>query len=224
MSESERAELEELQRRTYGRDGDLGLDRGAQERLRLLRGDVPLGEGAGSSDPSFRDLRTTSPEEVVTPGDASSSIRLAGPTRLGKRWIGLWAASVVATALIVLAGTIWATGAPGREVAALQLSESEKWAENGFADAFATDDFHGLTILRTGGSEGGPGSCLVVLSTVSTDGALYINGCSAGSFPASVQATVTPEMPPELVAEYPEGSGLHFSIDGDTVKVRSDAP
>lgn len=219
MDESERTELEGLRRRAYGRDATAGIDAEARERLRLLEGRAEPVEHAGT-------LSTSSGQQAAaragaqSSGDGSRRAPASFAGRLGGTGIALWAVSIVATGLLVFAATVWATGDRGREVGELQLREAEQGADSGFGDALTTDDFYGLTVIRT---EDSREFCLLVFPTDSADGGLASRGCTAGSFPAVVQMTVAEEMPAQLVAEFREGTGLRFSLDGETVKVQSDS-
>ncbi|WP_409047499.1 hypothetical protein AB2L57_15370 [Microbacterium sp. HA-8] len=97
-------------------------------------------------------------------------------------------------------------------------------------EAFA--GFFGLAIYRmpggwTGGRVGD--ECLLIMDAASIEpesnsfsGPIY-SGCAAGGFAATVQLSVTSELPDELRDEFAEGTGLRFIEDGDEVVVLSDA-
>ncbi|QHC58866.1 hypothetical protein [Rathayibacter sp. VKM Ac-2760] len=212
MDESERSELADLRRRAYGRGGEegrgaeAGLDAPARARLRLLEERAATG---GQARPV-----------VVDP------VPRRAAARIGRRAVVLWAASLVLTAAAVLAAASWFSSAADADVAVLPLNATQRWAGSGFAEAVATDDFSGLTVVRSegGGPADDPDLCLLVVATAPSDGNVLVDGCSAGSFPATAQLTVASGMPDALVARFGEGRGLRFTLDGDTVTVQTDAP
>jgi hypothetical protein len=94
-------------------------------------------------------------------------------------------------------------------------------------------EFYGLsafTIPAQFMGEQESASCLMLIESSQMDiegnsfnGRIY-NGCGAGEFPAIIQVPVTRELPAELRAEFPEGSGLQFILEGSEVIVLSDQP
>ncbi|MDY0912984.1 hypothetical protein [Rathayibacter festucae] len=218
MDESERGELAELRRRAYGRGTGPALEAPERARLRLLEGRAVPGTGR----PKPRDPHDEAPEEPETPSLEQAPAPVAG--RIHRRVVVLWALSLVATAVVASALTAAVTGPADPVVAVLPLSASDRWTGSGFADVVGTEDFHGLTFLRSsgGGPPTSPDQCLAGVPTESDGGALVVNGCSAGSFPAVAQTTVRNGMPEQLVAEFGEGTGLRFTLDGDAVRVQTD--
>ncbi|PPH61799.1 spermidine/putrescine ABC transporter permease, partial [Rathayibacter sp. AY1D7] len=53
---------------------------------------------------------------------------------------------------------------------------------------------------------------------------LFFQGCTAGAFPAVAQFTVTSAAPEALRERFPIGTSLRFALEGDEIRVRSDAP
>ena len=220
--EREQDELDGLRRRAYGRGAGPALDASGWARLRLLE------ERAAPTAVSRSADRAADPEPAPPVESASAEPVTApppaAPVRSGRRLAVLWALSLVATAVLAGLTTAWATSSTSRDTAVLPLGASDRWTGSGFADVVATEDFYGLTFLRSSG--GGPPDdldlCLVAVPTETSGGGLVINGCSAGSFPAVAQTTVRAGMPEPLVTEFGEGTGLRFTLDGDTVRVRRD--
>ncbi|NRG42526.1 hypothetical protein HRK28_16555 [Rathayibacter sp. VKM Ac-2835] len=223
MDESERRELAELRRRAYGRGAGPELEAPEQARLRLLEGRAAPGPAhPDPHEPHREPAEAPETSAPVPPSPEPPPPAVAG--RIRRRVTVLWALSVVTTAVVASAATVWVTGSADPVVAVLPLSASDRWTGSGFADVVATEDFHGLILLRSsgGGPPTSPDQCLVAVPTESDDGGLVVNGCSAGSFPAVAQTTVRNGMPEELVAEFGEGTGLRFTLDGDTVRVQTD--
>ncbi|NQX18122.1 hypothetical protein [Rathayibacter sp. VKM Ac-2857] len=223
MDESERGELAELRRRAYGRGTGPALAAPERARLRLLEGRaVPGTARPEPRDPHHEPTETPETSSAEPPSPETPPPPVAG--RFRRRVTVLWALSLVATAVVASALTAGVTGPADPVVAVLPLSASDRWTGSGFADVVATEDFHGLTFLRSsgGGPPTSPDQCLVGVPTESDDGGLVVNGCSAGSFPAVAQTTVRNGMPEQLVAEFGEGTGLRFTLDGDTVRVQTD--
>ena len=222
QDEQEQSELDGLRRRAYGRGAGPALDAPGWARLRLLE------ERAAPTAVSRSADRAADPEPAPPVESASAEPTTtppaAVPVRSGMLLAVLWALSLVATAVLAGLTTAWATSSTARDTAVLPLSASDRWTGSGFADVVATEDFYGLTFLRSSG--GGPPDdldlCLVAVPTETSGGGLVINGCSAGSFPAVAQTTVRAGMPEPLVTEFGEGTGLRFTLDGDTVRVRRD--
>lgn len=235
--EREQGELNRLRRRAYGRGPGPALDAPGWARLRLLEERAapsaasrpadraadpePMPPvGSASAEPAFAEPESAEPGSVET----ATAPPAAAPVRSGRRLAVLWALSLVATAVIAGLATAWATSSTSRDTAVLPLGASDRWTGSGFADVVATEDFYGLTFLRSSG--GGPPDdldlCLVAVPTETSGGGLVINGCSAGSFSAVAQTTVRAGMPEPLVAEFGEGTGLRFILDGDTVRVQRD--
>ena len=218
--EQEQSELDGLRRRAYGRGAGPALDAPGWARLRLLE------ERAAPTAATRPADRAAEPEPTPPVESASAEPTTTPPAAVPvrRRLAVLWALSLVATAVLAGLTTAWATSSTARDTAVLPLSASDRWTGSGFADVVATEDFYGLTFLRSSG--GGPPDdldlCLVAVPTETSGGGLVINGCSAGSFPAVAQTTVRAGMPEPLVTEFGEGTGLRFTLDGDTVRVRRD--
>jgi hypothetical protein len=188
-------ELRELQRRAYGRRPD--LEPRELARLRTLESGGPL---------------------LAEEPDSAPRPQIGRPLAL------LWAASlVVAVAAGAGAGaTLWATTAPDHEVASLPLAPAEDLPRFGGAEStLASAPFHGLRLVkRPSGDDGG--ACLSVVLAASGESVIVSSGCSARSFPATAQLTVSSSLPAELREQFGEGSGLRFVLEGETVHVRSD--
>ena len=186
-------ELRELQRRAYGRRPD--LEPRELARLRALESGGPL--------------LAEEPEPAPRPP-------ISRPIAL------LWAASLVVAVAAGAGAALWATTAPDHEVASLPLTPAEDLPRFGGAEStLASEPFHGLRLVkRPSGDDGG--ACLSVVLAASGESVIVSSGCSARSFPATAQLTVSSSLPAELREEFGEGSGLRFVLEGETVHVRSD--
>lgn len=99
----------------------------------------------------------------------------------------------------------------------------------GYADYFGLTTFAGSTQIDSAGNRA---ECLFLIETSDapwTDddgtfqGGFRYGGCGAGSFPATVEFVVTPELPAAFRQRFPVGSAVQFVRDGDRVGVFSDA-
>ncbi|QIG38493.1 hypothetical protein G5T42_02520 [Microbacterium sp. 4R-513] len=160
-------------------------------------------------------------------------------------WVpSLWFASLVVVAVLAGVWTLTTTltiftpiqrDADGHQVAVLEVDPDFVMPQ-----IFGTTspgyvgfhEFYGLTVVATPGSWVGgydnDGKCLLLVRTTDIDddhqvvnGPIF-NGCSAGSFPATVELVVSRELPDEVRERFPEGSALQFVLDGDRVGVFSD--
>jgi hypothetical protein len=150
----------------------------------------------------------------------------------------LWVASLL-VAILVAASVSWAVTrevqADPQQVAVLGTNPDQR-----LPTVFGVDpdgqrfaDFYGLTVvaLKGRGWMGGSADdfCLLLMESEkierdsnSYSGEVY-GGCGAGTFPASVQVSVTDDLPAELRDRFPEGSALRFVLGDGEVAVLSDA-
>lgn len=247
MDDQRPDELAELQRRAYGRGSDIERDPGALARLSALEARVRPALGTalpGAVVPA--DSGDAAPEDAAPPADASADeasdpLGHVPPRRSRRRGLLLLAA-LAATAAVAAGATLLATaedGQPGREVAVLPLSNGTDlpgWEGLGFDGSVTTEDFGGLTVVRqslpadTGLTvvrqrrSSSAGSCLSIVRTAEPQDGLFFQGCTAGAFPAVAQFTVTSAAPEALRERFPIGTSLRFALEGDEIRVRSDAP
>ncbi|MBO0983765.1 hypothetical protein [Rathayibacter sp. SD072] len=221
MDEAPHDELRALQRRASARLPDLGPEE--WERLRALEGGAAAAappEPVGTREPAEppRDPQGPGPD-----GDPPAALLDGEPQRPVRRRIPLLrAASLVAAALLGAGVTTWAAAPDDREVATLRLAPAEDlpgWG--GSEDTLASEVFHGLRMVKRPSGEDG-GSCLYVVPAESDASGIVYSGCSARSFPATAQLTVSPSLPSELRDAFGDGSGLRFVLEGETVHVSSD--
>jgi hypothetical protein len=241
-------ELAELQRRAYGRGSDIERDPGALARLSALEARVRPAPGTARPDaaaPGNAITEDAAPDDAAPPADASADevsepLGHAPPRRSRRRSLLLLAA-LAATAAVAVGATLLATagdGQPGREVAVLPLSNGTDlpgWEGLGFDGSVTTEDFGGLTVVRqslpadTGLTvvrqrrSSSAGSCLSIVRTADPQDGLFFQGCTAGAFPAVAQFTVTSAAPEALRERFPIGTSLRFALEGDEIRVRSDA-
>lgn len=198
--------------------------------------------------PSDPDAEAPADDRATEPGDAQphgpesrgAVPNSAGPRRSNRRKrIGLlWACSLVLVA--VIAGFGGAAMTEATRIAPFDVEATQvgvlKPDPNadvpgilGSADdgtvMFA--DFHGMRAASVSSYwSGGSSPCLQIMSSAdlatatddSFSGMMY-GACGAGAFPAAVQFLVTPELPEELRAVFPEGSALQFVLQDDRVVV-----
>ncbi|AZZ56430.1 hypothetical protein [Rathayibacter iranicus] len=218
-------ELAELQRRAYGRRSDIERDPGALARLHHL--EARERRGANEPAPSLltRDEPTLAQEDAVAPPEDMPS---AGGSGAPKRRLLLHLAALAATAALAVGATLVVTSAaepPGRETAVLPLTSGTDipgWEDLGFEGSLTTEDFDGLTVVKQR-SGGDGGACLYVVRTVDPREGPFHSGCTANSFPAIAQFTVSSVSPEALQERFPVGSALQFILRGEEVHVVSDA-
>ena len=218
----------------------------------LVRGQSPTSTPAPGIDPvpAANPIPTADPVRAADPAPTAAEAPPAAPRdrrgwtrkRITLTWIASVVVAVVASTAItsVVARRVQADP---REVAVLGVDSFATWpgifagsqelasGPNGPVqrDAFAA--FHGMAAYSVGGGwlAGVPGEvCLLVLDSAlilpdsnSISGPTYV-GCSAGGFAASVQFTVSSELPDGLREAFPDGTGLQFVLDGDEVVVLMD--
>ncbi|OOB91437.1 hypothetical protein [Rathayibacter sp. VKM Ac-2630] len=222
MDEPAHDELRALQRRAYGRGPDLAP--GEWSRLRALEAAAAPRSGPVSRGPvaEAAPVATEDPfgETDPAPPDAAPGTPRSASARLPR--LLLRAAALVAAALLGAGVTTLAAGSDSREVATLRLAPADDLAGwGGSEDTLASDDFHGLRVVKRPSGEDG-GSCLYVVPAESDASGIVYSGCSARSFPATAQLTVSPSLPSELRDAFGDGSGLRFVLAGETVHVSSD--
>lgn len=225
-------ELAELRRRAYGRRPDIERDPGALARLHDLEArqrrvaneptpplpnrDEPARAAEDAVDP---------PEDAVPPPEAALSARASGAPR---RHLLLQLVALAATAALAVGATLLVTRAsepPGREAAVLPLTSGTDipgWEDLGFEGALTTEDFDGLTVVKQHSGRDG-GSCLYIVRTVDPREGPFHSGCTANSFPAIAQFTVSDASPEALRDQFPVGTALQFVLRGEEVHVVSDA-
>ncbi len=99
----------------------------------------------------------------------------------------------------------------------------------GYADFLGLTTFAGSTQIDAAGNRA---ECLFLIETADApwteddgtfQGGFRYGGCGAGSFPATVEFVVTPELPEAFRQRFPVGSAVQFVRDGDRIGVFSDA-
>lgn len=157
----------------------------------------------------------------------------------------LWIASLVGVAVVTAIATLSitlpltpiasvASGGDVREVATLRVDPGFVWpAALGEAagETHGFQDFYGLTAIHADGlwREANFDRCILILETASIVAesdffpGVYLPGCGAGPFPATIEVLVGPEMPDELRERFPDGTALQFVHDGSRIAVFSDA-
>lgn len=232
-------ELAELQRRAYGRRPDIERDPGALARLHDLEArerrvaneptpplpnrDEPARAAGDADDPP--EATVPPPEATVPPPEAALSARASGAPR---RRLLLQLVALAATAALAVGATLLVTRAsepPGREAAVLPLTSGTDipgWEDLGFEGALTTEDFDGLTVVKQHSGRDG-GSCLYIVRTVDPREGPFHSGCTANSFPAIAQFTVSDASPEALREHFPVGTALQFVLRGEEVHVVSDA-
>ncbi|PPI24005.1 hypothetical protein C5D34_10720 [Rathayibacter sp. AY1B1] len=248
MDDQRPDELAELQRRAYGRGSDIERDPGALARLSALEARVRPAPGTARPDaaaPGNGITEDAAPDDAAPPADASADEASEplghAPPRRSRRRSLLLLAALAATAAVAVGASLLATagdGQPGREVAVLPLSNGTDlpgWEGLGFDGSVTTEDFGGLTVVRqslpadTGLTvvrqrrSASAGSCLSIVRTADPQDGLFFQGCTAGAFPAVAQFTVTSAAPEALRERFPIGTSLRFALEGDEIRVRSDA-
>lgn len=178
-------------------------------------------------------------------GPAAASA-LARPARAARRrWFlspglaVLWIISLVAVAAVATGMTLattWATRvtrtSDAPQIATLAADPAFAWPEP-FPEKIdgVGYTFHGLSIIAGADGLFGTGAppdshCLFayVADTARMNGfsGPVYSGCSAGSFPAAIQLTVTSTMPSDLVEAVGRGTALQFVLDGDRIGVFAD--
>lgn len=208
------------------------LDPGASLALRNVEGRADDGatDAGGTTDAADR--------------SAGNDPDAAHPaSRIRRRHVALWIASLVATAVAASALT-WgiaeitpvatSSGAP-------QIATLEPVGESGaYSQMFAGDEdspmfeFFGLSLFSGAGWMGDPESSAVCINALGTEGLppteaiesgswglggpVYA-GCGAGAFPASVTISLDSQVPDQLRAEFPDATAIQFVLDGDRVGV-----
>lgn len=222
-------ELAELQRRAYGRRSDIERDPGALARLHDLEArerrvaNEPAPPLPTGDEPALGD--TIAPPEDADVPSAAPSARASGAPRTR---LLLQLAALAATAALAVGATLAVTRAsepPGSEAAVLTLTSGTDipgWEDLGFEGSLTTEDFNGLTLVKQR-SGGDGGSCLYVVRTVDPREGPFHSGCTANSFPAIAQFTVSSSSPEALRQHFPVGTALQFILRGEEVHVVSDA-
>lgn len=241
-------ELRMLRRRAYGPGADIATDPAALDRLRQLepaaaRVDAPVDppaapELAGAELPP-PDTTESSPEAEdpapsdVPPGPSpqeEAEAETPRRSRLSRRTILLWVASVVA-ALLVGAGITSFMSATGGRVASIAEADITEWPTDFFGDprdgASVFEAYEGLQMLVLPNAWGDPNAdlpCLFVMRTDRDEGTptasgIVTLGCGAGDFPPTASFTVTARSPQALRDRFAEGTDLRIVLAGDEVHV-----
>ena len=245
----DRAELERLRARAYGRDADIASDPGALERLQFLEGRnaVTAAPDARASEPPAPELPASEPsasEEPLAEPSASGST-LAAP---GRWWRRAWPIAAVAVGGVI-AGVVAAQLLAPQSVASTEtgavLADTVRadpgleWPEifGGGEDDVRVWSYRGLTMASTDMFVYSPGSdeCLVLMESEDVepyigpnadDGSggwtfdgMQFNGCTAGAVPATVQFVVGAEAPTELRARFSVGTAVQIVLDGEFLRV-----
>ncbi|SMH28274.1 hypothetical protein SAMN06295885_0124 [Rathayibacter oskolensis] len=225
MDDPQRDELAELRRRAYGRSPDITEDPGALARLHALEARSP------GTRPVAPPHAPATPDVLLDGSTPEAADPAAPPPARVTRIALLWAASLlvtaVVTALVTAGATLWAGGSSDREVAILRLSDTGElpgWVNSGTADSLTSEDFYGLRVLKQpSGADGG--SCISVLQASGEGDGAYsgvaYSGCTAGTYAATAQLTVSPALPTRLREAFSDGTGLRFVLEGETVHVRT---
>lgn len=250
-------ELRMLRRRAYGPDADIQTDPAAMDRLRRLEAAAarvsPSAIAPSAADPAEEDEPTTDATPVpVDPGVPAPPDAPQAPTgmpsdegdaadtpersRLSRRTIWLWAASIV-VALVVGAGITTlmpATGA-GR-VATIAEADLSEWPADVFGDpqegARIFEAYEGLRVLvipNAWGSSAAALSCVFVVRSDREGGTGAVNeivttGCGAGDFPPTAAFPVNEESPEALRDRFADGTDLRIVLAEDEVHVFAKEP
>ena len=254
MGPLEEDELRGLRARAYGPSADIDRDPAAMARLAELEaatgtGDAPHrpapdrdrndSPGPRPVAPTHAPMTDATPVAEMAPaadGDAAGSAP-SPDLRRRPRWLvpALWAASLVATAVITAIVTSTASVPPatapegGTLVAVLAPDpsfSSDIFGTRGYG-AQGFEDFHGLTPIAVDdrwAASFGTDSCLMIVASgvAAGDDSIYTGrwrtGCAAGPVPASVAMDLDSTVPAETSAAYAD-SVLLFVLDGDLVRV-----
>lgn len=237
-------ELRALQRRAYGRDGDIWGDPESLRRLRELEGkkviscDVAF-EGGIGVELATPGVPERSVEEVDRDGPVPDPPQRLWRTFLTHRW-------VIVALLVLLAVSAGAMGAliassanagspfgSVRRIAVLERDTQYKLTGNQSVALLsgnppqAFDAFHGLrfVIYPTVAAGSASDECLVaydahpaVVDPTNNNYSLFFD-CGAGSFPATVQFRITKDLPEALRAAFPKGTVLQFAYNRSTKQI-----
>lgn len=246
-----RTELDELRARAYGPGADIAADRGALARLRELEAaaraaarPVPVAAPAQPAAVASEAIIESVPPAPSTSASPAPPVEdaLAATARPGwRRW--LWPASVVATAAVAV-GLTYAVGVPAasqpsldegvRLVDTVPAGSALEWPEEltGWGSVGPRFEYHGLAIAGISAADFDVGDrCLSILSVRSietyndSDGFVgpMFGGCGAGGFPAAVVFRVSDELPAEFRERFPAGAAVQFVLDGERLRVLTDA-
>lgn len=163
-------------------------------------------------------------------GESPSSAAAEGkPAPWWRRRVRLvWAGSLVLTALVAVAVTLWAVQDKD-QVAVLHVAEETEWPEMVLGDpppdARVFDTYLGLVVVMMPQSLGAGDSidCLYVLDR-GNRGVMSTIGCAAGAFAPTAALSVSDQAPEELRDRYADGTALQFVLNGDDVLVYANEP
>ena len=218
------AELKALRLRAYGPDADIDADPRALSRLRELEARaVATAEPDGS--------RVTEAARTATEQDEPPSAVSVVPVPWWERHRAfLWGASLL-VAVLVGAAVASVQLPTGREqVAVLGEDADGLWPEQMWGlrppDGVTFEEYLGLTAIASARDfgNGTNSTCLWVYDSASVNFGLSAGSCATGSGPSSTTIVVTPQAPPALLDEFPEGTTLQFVRDGDRVIVSAQRP
>lgn len=224
LTDDAAGELKALRLRAYGPDADIDGDPQALSRLRELEAravdaeeaDVPL-------------VPETAPP-VTRQDEPPAPVPVAPVPWWERHRALLWGGSLL-IAVLLGAGVASVQLPPGREqVAVLGEDADGLWPEQMWGarppDGVTFDEYLGLTAIASARDfgNGTNSTCLWVYDSASVNFGLSAGSCATGSGPSSTTIVVTPQAPPALLDEFPEGSTLQFVRDGDRVIVYAQRP
>ncbi len=207
---------------------------------------APAAVGSAAPAPDAGADASDAEREDATDRDAGSdgfaSDAPPPPRPIARGWMIAWAASILVVAVTVGAVVFGLASirpvdpsSGAAQVDTLTPNEATLDGMEWIKRWYGTDDsvrgwiYDGLAVVRTPIGMFGTGSdCLTVVpvdayssADQSISGPIY-SGCSAGSFPATVEFVIDREMPEELRERFGEGTALSFVLRGDAVGVFHD--
>ena len=228
-------ELRALRQRAYGPNADTADVAAALVRLREL-GTDDQATGTALQDGGERPSPPSSDDQQPLP--TPDLVPRARPRRAATRWRIplLWAASVLVAALgtaVISNAVIQRVQVDPQGVGATQVTRLNQDPDIEIPIFFTAGEgtgeqaftrFSGLQVLVLPGETWAPGGsddkCILVTQvtdflTATEDSYIgwTFTGCAANAFPATVEITVTGDMPAELREAYPEGTALQFVFD-----------
>lgn len=218
-----------------GRDEDEPRTPRRVERAGIVADSADATSAADAAGPAHPEVPSEAPvtdnATAGVPADDGVAAAASAPAQpwWRQRMRLLWAASLVAAALLGAAVALSVHAIGAGQVAVLSQNPDSTWPEGFFSpqpEGGATfEDFHGLTPVRVPqqmGPEGTISDCLYVL--VSPSSGMLGAGCSAGTFPATAAILVTEQSRAEVLERFQPGTALQFVLDGSEVRVYAAAP
>ncbi|RII95477.1 hypothetical protein DZF95_00895 [Clavibacter michiganensis] len=138
----------------------------------------------------------------------------------------LWAASLIVAVTGSSATTWWLLRDPGTAAGVIALGPSKAVLPFESVDGgqVLSGEFYGLTVAKLPKNADVAqldDDCLSITPVSIYPDAMGVYGCGAGGAPASVPMNVTDDAPDELREEFPVGTTLVFTLDDESVHVRS---